>query len=896
MTKCKKLAEEEAQNYKVDLADKAKLMEEAEIQDFHRSKSEAIVRRFQTANPFPESCPAGKEIYQLLKTKLEGAYVDVVEKDVLVKRELEKGLTRAKENALEMYRKAMEDEINKEEFILEDKDFDEFSQEYHTQVLRNFTVEATSFQLDPEKLKEEKDQLIEQLENLDESLKNENDQKRNAAINQAEHLAANCMKIFNAKMTAAAQQSKTKEELEQEYQSCVSGATQEFSTNFNCRNDDLQERYTQEIYTKAGKVFADVEEFFNKMKQVENAGFLTAWSQVHKLYTESLDSHFRNKVGGAFKKEELQVIHEAARILENAADVKTLTRAQVKEITQRLENLFQKYQAKNDLISKSFDKSEPAIGIDLGTTYCCVAIYQNGKPTIVRNSLGENITPSYVRLEADNDTPICGQFAKEMAFENPENTIFDAKRIIGRRMDDKKLLDDMAYWPFTVKQGERGGPKIEANGKSFYPEEISAKLLQHLKKEAEETMGLSINKAVITVPAYFTDGQRKATMDAGEIAGLEVLQILNEPSAAALAYRLDWFHDDNARKILIYDLGGGTFDVAVLEMKMDDIKVLAFGGNDHLGEEDFDKNLMKYCAEEFEKTTGINLFMDKDSSQKPLRDKARRNIRRLQDQCERAKKQLGKARKTTVSLAAFVNGVDLKVEIAKKEFEKRNMALFEETLKIVDETLESVKLKKSDIHEIVLVGGSTRIPKVQEMLERHFNGKPISQKINPDEAVAYRAAVQAAILNAKLGEKLFSFGKIQEVTPMSLGIELATKEMDTIIPRNTQIPTEITKEYHTFQNWQPNMWIKIFQGEDSLAAKNRLLGDFCLDGIPRALAGQENVHVTMNIDANGILQVTAVSPSTGGSKSITVTEERGRMNEEEKRMLLGAVSFRIFFV
>lgn len=479
-----------------------------------------------------------------------------------------------------------------------------------------------------------------------------------------------------------------------------------------------------------------------------------------------------------------------------------------------------------------------------------------------------------------------------MAYENPESMIFDSKRIIGRRMDDKKLQDDMTYWPFSVKEGERGGPKIVVNGKSFYPEEISAKLLQHLKKEAEETLGISIKKAVITVPAYFTDGQRKATVDAGEIAGLEVLQILSEPSAAALAYRLDWFHDDTSRKILVYDLGGGTFDVAVIEMAMDDIKVLAIGGDDHLGGQDFDKNLMQYCAQEFETKTKINLFADKDSPNKILRAEARRRLRRLQDQCEKAKKQLGKAaRRTTVSIAAFVNGQDFKVEISKKEFEKRNMSFFEGTLKIVDETLESAKLKKSDIHAIILVGGSTRIPKVQEMLERHFNGKPISQKINPDEAVAYGAAIQAALLNAKLGEKLFSFGKIQEVTPMSLGIEVATKEMNKIIPKNTPIPTEMTKKYHTFSNWQPNMGIKIFQGENSVAAVNRLLGDFCFDGIPPALAGEESVDVTMSIDENGILTVTAVCPSTGGSKSITVKEERGRMNEEEKQILLGAVGF-----
>ncbi|CAL8092479.1 unnamed protein product [Orchesella dallaii] len=529
---------------------------------------------------------------------------------------------------------------------------------------------------------------------------------------------------------------------------------------------------------------------------------------------------------------------------------------------------------------------EISIGIDLGTTYCCVAAYHKGKVIIIPNQKvdGSVTTPSYVCFKQDGTISV-GKPAKQNAFKHAATTVYDAKRIIGRRMDDPVLEMDMHYWPFSVVE-HQGVPKIDIRGRLYHPEEISAKLLREMRDVAERYFKLkegSIKKAVITVPAYFTDGQRQATVDAGALAGLEVLTILNEPTAAAIAYSFERL-DHSAKKVLVFDMGGGTFDVAIVEMKQDEIEVLGVDGDTHLGGEDFDKNIMKYCAHVFESEKGINLFEGKDSPDRTKQELVKRTLRRLQTVCEMQKKDLSACRATEVILDALVNGEDISVEIRRAKFEELNEKLFEKAIAIVDRALKSVGMPKEAIDDIVLVGGSSRIPKVQRLLTDYFNGKQLNVSINMDEAVAYGAAVQAAMLTGKVDQQ-FKL-KIQDVTPMSLGIEVGSKRFDVIIPKNTRLPAKVTKDYVTSVDFQPEVSINIYEGERAVVENNRLLGHFVLKGIPPKEAGQEVMGVTMRINTMGILQVEAMSKTTRSKNSIVVTENKSRMSKETINNLL----------
>jgi len=531
------------------------------------------------------------------------------------------------------------------------------------------------------------------------------------------------------------------------------------------------------------------------------------------------------------------------------------------------------------------DAKTHAVGIDLGTTYSCVGVYKDGEVQIIANDQGNRTTPSYVAWTEQER--LLGDAAKNQVASNPTNTVFDAKRLIGRRFDDPIVQADLKLWPFrVVSDGTKDDkPLIEVLYqnvvKKFHPEEISSMILTKMKTTAEAYLGHRVKDAVITVPAYFNDAQRQATKDAGEIAGMRVLRIVNEPTAAAIAYGLDkdsaeGKKPDKETNILVFDMGGGTFDVSVLAIQDSVFEVKATAGDPHLGGEDFDNRILSHCIADFRRKFGAD----------PTRNQ--RALRRLRTQCERAKRQLSTQTSVTIEVDSLHDGNDFSLRLSRAKFEELCLDYFKKAMEPVEQCLKDSNLPQKAISDIVMVGGSTRIPKVQELIKGHFGGKELCKSINPDEAVAYGAAVQAAIVSGQGHEDVQNM-LLLDVAPLSLGIETAGGMMQVLIERNSTVPTSKSQDFTTFEDYQDHVDISVYEGERAMVKDNNFLGKFTLKDIPKSLRGVPKIQVTFTIDTNGILQVSAEDAKSHKKSEIQIANEKGRLTQNDiQRMLVEA--------
>jgi len=531
------------------------------------------------------------------------------------------------------------------------------------------------------------------------------------------------------------------------------------------------------------------------------------------------------------------------------------------------------------ILSKADSKIDgPVIGIDLGTTYSCVGIFKNGHVEIIPNELGNRITPSIVAFT--DEERLVGEAAKNQGAINPRRTIFSVKRLIGRKYADKEVQLDKKLLPYDIVNKD-GKPYIEVEIKGekkvFSPEEISAMILIKMKSIAESYLGREVKHAVITVPAYFNDSQRQSTKDAGVIAGLNVLRIINEPTAAAIAYGLD--KKDKERNILVFDLGGGTFDVSLLTIDSGVFEVIATNGDTHLGGEDFDNRILDFLQKKIKNAHGKDVSKSKSALQK------------LKTEIEKAKRSLSSSYQATIEIDDLLDGFDFKEDVTRSKFEELNMDLFKKTMEPVEKVMQDGGMKKSEIHEVVLVGGSTRIPKIQQLIKDYFNGKEPNKGINPDEAVAFGASVQGGILGGETSEVTDSLVLI-DVTPLTMGIETVGGVMTKIIPKGTVIPAKKSQVFTTYQDNQTTVTIHVYEGERPMTKDNHSLGKFDLTGIPSAPRGQAQIEVTFEVDENSILKVSALEKATGKTEKIVITNDSGRLSKDEiEKMLREAEQF-----